>query len=116
MAKTIFICSHRTLFSEGVAASLLDDPDLNIIGWEPDPVIARERINELHPDIVLFVGTPPFRPRLDAHNFLSEGVKASIITLDIQTDVVHVYRGEQHTIREMRDLLEVIKRTLPTGL
>lgn len=112
MKKRIFICSHRSLFSEGVEAFLLNDPELQVVGWETDPEAAVDRINEAHPDIVLLIGDQPYHPCVDARCLLRQTVEANVVTLNLQADRVRVFRGEQYVVTEMHDLLEVIKQSM----
>lgn len=110
--KRIFICSGRCLFSQGVEAFLLSDPDLSVVGWETEPEEAIRRINEVRPDAILLIMEPPFDSWLDdGPIFTREDAEVNVIALRPQEDIVRVFRGEQHVVREMTDLVEVIKQS-----
>jgi len=107
--KTIFICSNRSLFSEGIKTLLDEQPDLVVTGWECDPDRALRRIREIQPDVVLLVNSGNKRSCIDGKGLLQAGVKAVIVELNLNDSRVVVYRGELQTVEGVGDLVRVVE-------
>lgn len=107
--KRILICSCRCLFSQGVEAFLLNNPELSVTGWETDPDKALLRIKETRPDAILVITEPPFDAWLNT--LFIESVGATIITLKLQEDIVRVFRSQHYIAQDMANLARIIKHS-----
>ncbi len=78
MMKRIFICSPRSMFSQGLEKLLDEEPGIEVVGWESRPEEAIRCIKEVQPDVVLFVTSVQARPTgLDGQCLMREGIKTS---------------------------------------
>jgi len=110
MMKRVFICSSRSLFSEGLRNLLVDQPDLTVVGWQSDAEEALRSIQKLQPDTLLLVHDgSSSEPLTSAPYYVRAGVKARIIELSLKTNSVYVYQGEERTIKEVADLVEALE-------
>lgn len=68
MAKTrVLIVDDSALVRKMLTAILSEDPDIEVVGTAPDPLVARERIKQLHPDVLTL---DVEMPRMDGLTFL----------------------------------------------
>ena len=108
--KRIFMLSSHPLFSQGVESLLCQEVGLEIVGREMDVEKGLERIKQLRPDVVIVdsndldVDLTPGVMRI-----LRERVGTKVIGLNLQDNIVYIYRGEQRIVRAVEDLLEAIE-------
>jgi DNA-binding NarL/FixJ family response regulator len=108
--KRIFMLSSHPLFSEGVESLLCGEAGLEIVGREMDLEKGLDRIRELRPDVVIVDnGDPMHDPMAAVMRILRERLGTRVIGLDLQDNVVCIYRSEQRMARGVEDLLEAIK-------
>ncbi|HOA25812.1 MAG: hypothetical protein WBH90_02935 [Aggregatilineales bacterium] len=108
--KRVFICSGRSLFSEGLKNLLADQPDLTVVGWQSDAGEALRSIQVLQPDTLLLVHDgSSSEPLTSASYYVRAGVKAKIVELSLKTNCVYVYQGEERTIKEVSDLVQALE-------
>lgn len=107
----VFICSSRSLFSEGVKALLDAEPELEVVGWEVDIEVAIHQILDLQPDAVLLITNSSLsQPMNSGQQFLRAGVTAKIVELDLDDSSVCIYQGAQQPIKATGDLVHAIER------
>jgi DNA-binding NarL/FixJ family response regulator len=107
--KRIFMLSSHPLFSQGVESLLRRETGLEIVGREADADQALERIKELRPDVVVLDSADLRDPMPVVMRIFREGVGAKVISLNLKDDTMHVYRGEQRVVKQVEDLVKVIK-------
>lgn len=108
--KRVFICSSRSLFSEGLKNLLVGQPGLAVVGWQTDAEEALRSIQDLQPDTLLLVHDgSSSEPLTSAPHYIRAGVEARIVELSLKTNTVYVYQGEQRTINEVADLVQALK-------
>jgi DNA-binding NarL/FixJ family response regulator len=108
--KRIFMLSGHPLFSQGVESLLCGEAGLEIVGREMDLEKGLERIRELRPDVVIVDdGDPTHDPMSAVMRILRERLGTKVIGLNLQDNMVCVYRGEQRMARGVEDLLEAIE-------
>jgi DNA-binding NarL/FixJ family response regulator len=107
--KRIFMLSSHPLFSQGVESLLRRETGLEIVGREADADKALERIKELRPDVVVLDSADLRDPMPVVMRIFREGVGAKVISLNLKDNVMHVYRGEQRVVKQVEDLVKVIK-------
>jgi DNA-binding NarL/FixJ family response regulator len=107
--KRIFMLSSHPLFSQGVESLLRRQTGLEIVGREADADKALERIKELRPDVVVLDSADLRDPMPVVMRILREGVGAKVISLNLKDNTMHVYRGEQRVVKQVEDLVKVIK-------
>jgi DNA-binding NarL/FixJ family response regulator len=108
--KRIFMLSSHPLFSQGVESLLCQETGLEIVGREMDLEKGLDRIRELRPDVVIVDGGDPVHDPMPAvMRILREGLGTRVIGLNLQDNMVCIYRGEQRMARGVEDLLEAIE-------
>jgi len=107
--KRIFMLSSHPLFSQGVESLLRQETGLEIVGRETNVDKASERIKELRPDVVILDSADLCDPMPVVMRILREGVGTKVIGLNLKDNTMHVYRGEQRVVKQVEDLVEVIK-------
>ncbi len=109
--KRIFILSSHLLFGRGVESLLHQETGLEIVGRETDVDKAIERIKELQPDVVIVDSADPAGdPTPAVMRILREEVGTKVIGLNLQDNIVCIYRGEQRVIQGVKDLVEAIEQ------
>jgi len=110
--KRVFILASHPLLSQGVESLLRRETGLDIVGRETDVDKAVERIRELQPDVVILNSSDPAGDHAPAvMRILREGVGTKVIGLNSQDNKIFIYRGEQRVVKEVKDLVEAIKRS-----
>jgi DNA-binding NarL/FixJ family response regulator len=108
--KRIFMLSSHPLFSQGVESLLCGEAGLEIVGREMDLEKGLDRIRELRPDVVIVDNSDPMQdPTPAVMRILRERLGTRVIGLNLQDNIVCIYRGEQRMARGVEDLLEAIK-------
>ncbi|MBM4467201.1 MAG: response regulator transcription factor [Chloroflexi bacterium] len=114
--KRIFMLSSHPLFSQGVESLLRRETGLEIVGREADADQALERIKELQPDVVVLDSADLRDPMPVVMRIFREGVGAKVISLNLKDNTMHVYRGEQRVVKQVEDLVKVIKAEASEGV
>ena len=106
----VFVVSEPSLFAEGLEGLLCEEPGLEIVGRETDPLQAVRRIKETHPDVVI-VTDGEAATGLDAEllGLVREGLHMRIVEVHLQTNTLCIYCGEQQSIREVGDLAGTVQ-------
>ena len=108
--KRVLIISSHPLFGRGVESLLCRETGLDIVGWETDIDKAVERIKELQPDVVILDNADPAcDPTPAVMRILREGVGTKVIGLNLQDNIMCIYRGEQRVVKSIEDLIEAIE-------
>lgn len=109
MVMRVLICSVPSMFSQGLEACISGNHDLELIGRAGNPEEAVQRIKEMKPDVVLLVSSERgCHPWVDIERLLNDGTNTRIIDLDLKSDVVGVFLGEQQRVTEFDDLVKII--------
>lgn len=70
MAKVkVLIVDDSAVVRSFLQAVIKSDPDLELVGWAPDPFVARDKLIELSPDVMVL---DVEMPRMDGITFLSK--------------------------------------------
>ncbi|SON58261.1 Chemotaxis response regulator protein-glutamate methylesterase [Hartmannibacter diazotrophicus] len=67
-AIKVLIVDDSALIRQMLSAMLADDPGIEVVGTAPDPLVAREKIKQLNPDVVTL---DIEMPRMDGLDFLN---------------------------------------------
>ena len=97
MPIKVLIIDDSALVRKLLCDILGSDPDIEILGTAPDPLIAIRKIKELNPDVLTLDVN---MPRMDGRSFLAE-MKAKndlraipvviLTTSDVERDVISAY-------------------------
>ncbi|MEN9509766.1 MAG: hypothetical protein RLZZ621_2329, partial [Gemmatimonadota bacterium] len=68
----VLIVDDSALVRRILSDALSKQPDIEVVGWAPDPYVARERIAQLRPDVMTL---DIEMPRMDGLSFLSKLMK-----------------------------------------
>jgi two-component system, chemotaxis family, protein-glutamate methylesterase/glutaminase len=63
----VLVVDDSAVMRQLLAATLSEDPDIEVVGTAPDPLVARDKIKELNPDVVTL---DVEMPRMDGLTFL----------------------------------------------
>ncbi len=108
--KRIFMFSTHPLFSQGVETLLCQNSQVEFVGRESDIEKAIERIQLLHPDIVIVDHESALCVQAPALlRILGDGTGPKIIGLNLLTNTMCIYRGEQKSAYRVEDLLQAIE-------
>jgi DNA-binding NarL/FixJ family response regulator len=106
----VLVVSGLSLFGEGIEGLLRQEPGLEIVGLETDPGQAIGRIREAHPDVVILTdgqAAAGFAPELV--RLVREGFRIRVVEVQLATNTLCLYCGEQQPIREVRDLVDTVQ-------
>jgi DNA-binding NarL/FixJ family response regulator len=107
----VFLLSDQSLFRQGVENLLRRETGLEIVGCEADIGQALECVKELLPDVVIVNDADvSCDPTSAAWRILKEGVVPKIIGLNLQDNMMCIYRGEQREVKKVEDLVRAIEQ------
>jgi chemotaxis response regulator CheB len=105
----VLILSDRSLFGEGIEGLLRQEPGLEIVGLDTDPGKAMQCIRETRPDVVILTdGEAATGIGFELLRLVREGFPMRIVELDLATNSLCIYCGEQETVTEVRDLADAV--------
>ena len=106
----VFVVSEPSLFAEGLEGLLCEEPGLEIVGRETDPLQAVRRIKETHPDVIVLTDGEAATV-LDAEllGLVREGFHIRIVEVHLATNTLCIYCGEEQSIREVGDLVDTVQ-------
>jgi DNA-binding NarL/FixJ family response regulator len=105
----VFVVSGLPLLGEGIEGLLRQEPGLEIVALETDPVQAMGRIKETHPDVVVVTDAEAETGLgLELLGMVREGFHIRIVEVHRATNTLCLYCGEQQPIREVRDLVDTV--------
>jgi len=106
----LFVLSGPSLFGHGIEALICEQPGLELVGRETDPRQAVGRIKESHPDVVVCTnGEGATELEAELLRLTREGLHVRIVEVQLGTDTLCIYCGEQHPIREVGDLVHTVQ-------
>jgi len=113
----VVVLYGNSLFMAGVEASLRGQPGLDVVRIDTTLPNVAQRLDALHPDVIIFDLTTSNSPFSDLHfpsSILQEHPGLSLIGLDLNSNQVLVLSGQQHTVLAADDLAQVIQTLLST--
>jgi len=107
----VLVVAEASLFQEGIEELLRQEEGLEILDLETDPEQAVERIKESHPDVVILTdGEAATELEAELLRLVREGFPMTIVEVHLATNTLCLYWGEQQPIREVRDLVDTVRR------
>jgi DNA-binding NarL/FixJ family response regulator len=98
------------LFREGVESLICREIEAEIIGRETCIERALGQLESLRPDVIIVDGSDP---NCDPGEVVSAvfhmGLKVKVISININDNQLHIYRGEHKVAKEVSDLVEAIQ-------
>ena len=107
----IFIISGHLMFGCGLDSLLQQEVKFEIVGQEADVEQAIKQIKKLQPDVVI-VDNDDSVPGVT--HILRASPTVKVISLDLQSNDLYVYRAKQGTAKGIEDLVEAIEDDLPS--
>jgi DNA-binding NarL/FixJ family response regulator len=102
--------SSHPLFGEGMEQWLRRQTGLDILGRESDVDRASQRIANLQPDVILLdISDKAKDSTMALMGFLRDRLGTKVIGVNLQDSSVCIYCADRLAIREVADLLEVMK-------
>lgn len=106
----VLIVSDRSLFGEGLEGLLRGETGLEVVGWERDSAQAVSRVKETLPDVVILTdGEAGTGFETELLRMVREGFCMRIVEIDLATNTLCLYCGEQQSIREAGDLVDTVR-------
>jgi len=106
----VLIIAEPSVFEEGIEELLRQEPGFEIVGLETDPGQALARIREAHPDVVVLTdGEGETGLHAELLRLVREGFRMRIVEVQLATNTVCIYCGEQQSIREAGDLVRTVQ-------
>jgi len=107
----VLIVADRSLFGEGLEGLLQGEAGLEVLGWEADPAQVVKRIKQALPDVVILTdGEAATGLETELLCLVREGFPMRIVEIDLATNTLCVYCGEQQSIRGVRGLVDAVEQ------
>ena len=109
-ARVLIVCD-RSLFGEGLEGLLRGEAGLEVVGWESDPAEAFKRVKKAPPDAVILTHAEA-ATGLEAELLwlVREGLTMRIVEIDLASNTLCIYCGEQRAIREAGGLVDAVEQ------
>jgi hypothetical protein len=108
----VLLVSELSLFGEGIEGVLRQEPGLEIVGRETDPEQAVRHIKESPPDVVILTdGDAATDLGWELLRLVREGFGMRVVEVDLTSNTLCSYCGEQQRIRKVRDLADAVRHT-----
>ena len=108
--KRVYILVSHPLLGRGIESLLRQEATLEIVGQTTDPEEAVEQIKSLQPDVLVVDREGcDTACTLKMLRLLNEDIRPRVIGLDLNENSLWIYREEQRTVSEVKDLLEAIQ-------
>ena len=109
--RRVFILSPHTLLARGVETLLRGRHRLRVVGTETDPRQGIERIQALHPDVVILGGEASGRSSLsDVSAVFEASPGTTVIGLRVGDNLLHVYQDSEVKVANVEDLIQAIRQ------
>lgn len=108
--KRVFILSGQSMFGQGIETLLVQNKTVDIIGMETDINCGVDFIHRHRPDVVIINCEKQdldYGPAFVC--ILQERLDICVVCLDLESNQMYVYQGEQKQVHNVEDLLEVIQ-------
>jgi len=105
----VYIVSQTSLFAQGIRSLLQEQPLIEIIGVEGDPIRAAEAVRSLHPDVVIVESTQEENERPTLDIILRNGTPDRVVALDLKHNNAIVYNRHQVLSMRTEDLVKTIR-------
>jgi hypothetical protein len=113
MPTRLVILSNHTLFAEGVASRLRQFPervDFHFI--DPQKADYRDQIKEIQPSAVIVNAAEADRTQCGLLcDLLVALVNVTIIRLEVQNKDIQIVTSSQHSLTEVKDILDIIEHS-----
>jgi len=107
----VLVVAEPSLFEEGIEELLRQEQGLEIVGRGADPQEAVTLIKESHPDVILVAdGEAATGLAPELIRMVREGFPIRVIEVNLATNTLCLYTGEQQAIREAGDLVDTVRR------
>jgi DNA-binding NarL/FixJ family response regulator len=108
--KRVAMLTSHPLFGEGVEILLRKEAGLEVVGRETDVDSVIDLVKELRLDVVVVDSADAAsEPITLVMRILREGVRTSVIGLNLEDNTMCVYRREKRIVTEVKDLVEAIE-------
>ena len=108
--KRVYILVSHPLLARGIESLLRQEATLEIVGQTTDPEEAVEQIKALQPDVLVVDREGcDTACTLKMLRLLNEDISPCVIGLELNKNGLWIYREEQRTVSQVRDLLEAIQ-------
>jgi hypothetical protein len=108
--KRVFIFSKQTPLSREIEGLLCEEPGLEILGWDQNLERAIQRIQEIHPELLIVVDDD--LAGVDTKPVAGELLEACggirVVQIGLHSNLLRVYGGESRLVKEVKDLLRAI--------
>ena len=109
--RRVFILSPHTLLARGVETLLRGRRSLRVVGTETDRRQGMERIQALHPDVVILGGEASGRsPLADVSAVFKASPGTVVIGLRVGDNLLHVYQDSEVKVGNVEDLIQAIRQ------
>jgi chemotaxis response regulator CheB len=106
----VLLVSEPSLFGEALEELLRQEPGMEVVGLETDPEQAVERIKEVAPGVVILTdGEVATQFEAELLGLVREGLPMRIVEVDLATNTLCVYCGEQQSVRDERALADAVR-------
>jgi chemotaxis response regulator CheB len=105
----VYIVSQTSLFAQGIRSLLQEQPMIEIIGVEDDPIRAMEEVRSLHPDVVIVESSQEENRRLTLDIILQNNTPGRVVAFDLKHNNAIVYNRHQVLSMRTEDLVQTIR-------
>jgi DNA-binding NarL/FixJ family response regulator len=98
------------LFRDGVESLICREMEAEILGRETSFERASGQLESLSPDVIIVDASDPGCDPMEVVAVVFQmGLEAKVISININDNQLHIYRGEHKVAKETKDLVEAIQ-------
>lgn len=108
--KRIYVLSRNSVFGKGIEKLLAQEAGMDIVGSDVVFGESVECIQKCSPDIVILNCDEPDKDLTDAVLWIiQQRLDITVIGMSLKDNKLCIYRGEQKQVRQLEDLLAVVR-------
>ena len=104
----IFLIIGQSMFGHGVHQLLSAQPELSIVGWEPDLAAGVLRVRDLQPDVVIVENSAGIDVLQAFKQVLGERQRLRVIESNLDSNILYIHFCEKRTVEQVPDLVDII--------
>ena len=109
MSRLIIFCNRASL-AQDLNDLLEQDLAVDVVGWEKDLEEAIRRIHQIRPEVVIVaIDDEDWQPSREVSRILEEDLQVSVVTMNLPSKTICIYRAHESMADSLEELLEVVQ-------